>query len=212
MKKIVYSFAAIGLLISCGGSSEENTTTTEQKDTVSQEPAMTEESGVENSFVLESAKVGVFKIGEPLSTLPSELNSREATATISENGENTEHLQHVVFNSLEDVVELVMEKNDAKADEDLVIQEMRVISNYYETNDGIKVGSTVSQLLEKYPDAKLYYLGSRSEIIAETPAYTGVQFVINPVACTKKVSGKKDITLSKSSFNEDARIEYIRVY
>jgi hypothetical protein len=211
MKKLVYSFGVIGLLISCGGSTEE-TTTTENKDTVSQEPVVVEEPAVQNSFVLESEKVGIFQIGHPLSKLPAELNSREATATIAENGENVDHLEHVIFNSLEDVVELVMEKNDAKAKEDLVIQEMRVISNYYETNDGIKVGTTVAQLLEKYSDAKIYYLGSRGEIVAETAKFTGVQFIIDPAGCKKKVSGNRDMTLSKSSFTEDAKISYIRVY
>src|SRR5688572_29036213 len=190
MKKIVYSFGVIGLLISCSGSTDE---TTENKDTVSQEPVVIEEPAVENSFVLESEKVGVFKIGEPLPKLPTELNSRPAKVMVSENGESVEHLEHVIFNSLEDVAELIMEKNDAKAEEDLVIQEMRIITNYYETAEGIKVGTTVAQLLEEYGDSKLYYLGARGEIIAETPRFTGVQFVIDPAGCKKKVSGKKDI-------------------
>ncbi|MBI3136648.1 MAG: hypothetical protein HYZ14_18385 [Bacteroidetes bacterium] len=211
MKKIVYSFGVIGLLVSCGGSTEE-TTASENKDTVSQEPVVMEEPVTENSFVLESGAVGAFKIGEPLSALPDALKNRKATIMVMEDGEEVEHDQHIIFNSLEDVVELVMEKNDAKAEEDLNIQEMKVVSNYYETADGIKVGATVSELVVVYPDIKLYYLGARGEIIGETSAYTGVQFVIDPSGCTKKVSGKKDISLSESNFKDDAKIQYIRVY
>jgi len=212
MKKIVCSFGVIGLLLSCGGSTEETPNPSENKDTVSHEPVVTEEPVVENSFVLESGTVGVFKIGEPLPKLPAELNNRKASVTLIENGESVEHDQHIIFNSLEDVVELTMEKNDGKAEEDLNIQEMRVISNYYETPDVIKVGSTLTELFENYTDAKLYYLGARGEIIVETSVYTGIQFVIDPATCTKKVSGKKDIPLSKSNFTEDAKVQYIRVY
>jgi len=212
MKKLFYSASMIGLLVSCGGSAEETTNTETKKDTVSQEPVVVEEPPVENSFVLESGTVGVFKIGQPFGKLPDELNSRKASIMLNENGEQVEHIQHIVFNSLEDVVEVTMEKNDAQAEEDLVIQEMRVISNYFETADGIKVGSLVSDLTTKYPDAKFFYSGSLGEIVAEVGAYTGIQFIIDPAGCTKKVSGSKDISLSAKSFNAEAKIATVRVY
>ncbi len=212
MKKLFYSASMIGLLVSCGGSAEETTTTETKEDTVSQEPVVVEEPPVENSFVLESGTVGVFKIGETLSRLPQELKSRKSSISVSENGETNEHVQWIIFNSLEDVVEITMENNDTKTEEDLVIQDMRVISNYFETADGIKVGSLVSDLKSKYPDAKFFYSGSLKEIVAEVGAYTGIQFIIDPAGCTKKVSGSKDISLSSKSFNDEAKISTVRVY
>ena len=214
MKKLVYSFGVIGLLISCGGSTEEtaNTPDTANKDTTSQEPTVSEETVVENSFVLESETVGVFKIGEPLSKLPAELSSRKSTTKITKDGVEEEHVQHVIFNSLEDVVELVMEKNDAKAEEDLNVEEMRVISNYYETTDGIKVGSTVGDMIQEWGEARFFYLGASGEMVAESPKYLGVQFVLDKSGYNKKVTGKKDLPLSGSNFKDDTKVQYIRVY
>ena len=212
MKKLFYSASMIGLLVSCGGSAEETTTTETKKDTVSQEPVVVEEPPVENSFVLESGTVGVFKIGETLSRLPEELKSRKSSISVTANGETTEHVQWIIFNSLEDVVEITMENNDAKSEEELVIQDMRVISNYFETADGIKVGSLVSDLTAKSPDAKFFYSGNLGEIVAEVGAYTGIQFIIDPAGCSKKVSGSKDISLTSKSFNAEAKITSVRVY
>lgn len=212
MKNLVCSLFAIALVVSCGSPTEDqNTNSTSNTDTskVIQEP---EPAAVENSFALGSGVVGIFKIGEPVSALPEELNSRASSVTLTTNGITEEHATQVIFNSLEDVVELVLEKNDAKTEHDLHIQEMHVISNYYETSTGIKVGSTVNELLEKYPDCKFSYVGERAHIVAETDAFTGVQFIIDPAGCTKKVSGTKNISLSKSNFSEDAKIKAVRVY
>lgn len=212
MKKLVYSVGVIGFLFACGGSGEEVNTTETPVDTT-QEVIITEEvKAPVNSFILESGVVGVFKIGQPV-TMPVELSSRKSSVTrAGVDGAPQEHLQYVIFNSLEDVAELNMEKNASLHDEDLVIIDMRVISNYYETKDGIKVGSSVTQLTEKYTDTKFRYLGATGEIIGESKSMTGVQFVIDPAGCTKKVTGTKDISLSSKNFSDDAKIKYIRVF
>lgn len=210
MKKLAYSFGFVGLFLSCGAPADE--TTTETKDTTTQVvvPEVVEPEIV-NSFLLESGVVGIFKIGQPIPVLPAELNTRKSTVMVDEDGAQVEHVQHIVFNSLEDVAEITMEKNDEAHEADLAVISMRVISNYYETKDAIKVGTTLTQLMEKYPDTKLWYNGANSEIVAETPAYISVQFIINSDGCTKALKGTKNINLSKSNFNEEAKISSIRV-
>lgn len=211
MKKLVYSIGVIGFLVSCGGPAEEPTTT-ETKDTTKQEAVVVEEPAPENSFLMESGVVGVFKIGQPIGKLPVELSTRKSSVSRTVDGAPQDHLQHIVFNSLEDLAEITMEKNDNLHEEDLVIIDMRILSNYYETKDGIKVGSTVSELTGKYTDTKFRYNGETGEIVGESAGLTGVQFVIDPAGCTKKVSGTKDISLSAKSFTEDAKIKYINVF
>lgn len=211
MKKLVYSIGVIGFLVSCGGPAEEPTNT-ETKDTVKEEVVVVEEPAPENSFLMESGIVGVFKIGQPIGKLPLELSTRKSTVSRIVDGAPQDHVQLIVFNSLEDLAEITMEKNDNLHEDDLVVIDMRVLSNYYETKDGIKVGSTVAELTGKYTDTKFRYNGSTGEIIGESAAQPGVQFVIDPAGCTKKVSGSKDITLSSKNFTEDAKIKFVNVF
>lgn len=195
-------------MISCGGSGEENTSTANDSTKTTQE--VIDEPEIENSFVLESGTVGIFHIGAPISELPEVLNSRVGKVTTQVNGETIEHDAFIIFNSMEDVAELILEADTSKMDEERTIIEMKVISNYYETAEGIKVGSLVAEFGEKYTDASYRYSSTSGEIIAETTARAGVEFIIDPAGCTKKI-GKTDLTLSSSNFNETASIKYIRV-
>lgn len=214
MKKLVYLIGFVGLIASCGAPAEDNTagdkdTTTASAPVIIQE----EEPVVENSFLLETGVVGIFHVGEPMPAMPEELNSRKAIVSLKdETGAMVEHTQYVVFNSLEDIAEVTLENDPGKHDEDLRIQEVRVISNFYETSDGIKIGTPLTTLLEKYPDAEIRYDGLTHDIIAETNSYGNLHFVLDPAACTKSMSGNKDITLQARNFNEDAKIKTIKVY
>lgn len=211
MKKLVYSIGAIGFLVSCGGAAEEPTTS-EPKDTTKEDVIVVEEDPApENSFVLDAGALGVFKIGQPLK-MPVELSNRKATVSRSIDGAPEDHLQYIIFNSLEDVAEITMEKNDNIHEDDLVIIDMRALTSYYETTHDITVGSSVTELVEKYPDVTFRYNGATGEIMGETVALDGVQFVIDPAACTKKLSGTKDITLTVKNFSEEAKIKYINVF
>lgn len=215
MKKFVYLLTASIVFNACGGSEETNPENgNTQKDSLTtQETVVPEVEPVpQNSFLLEPGLVGVFKIGHPLGTLPAELSSRKSAVAMTVKGVTEDHVQYVIFNSLEDVTEIFVEKNDELAEEDLVIIKMRVISNYYETKEGIKVGSSIGELTGKFPDVKFRYNGETGEVMGETKTLDGMQFVINPSYCKKKTSGTKDITLNPSNFTEDAKIEYINVY
>jgi len=209
MKKLAYSFGFVVLFLSCGAPAEEPTT--ETKDTTTQVVVPEVVPEVVNSFLLESGVVGIFKMGQPIPALPAELNTRKSTVMVDEDGTQVERIMHIVFNSLEDVAEITMEKNDAAHESDLTVTSMKVISNYYETKDGIKIGTTLTQLMEKYPDVKLWYNGANSEIVAETTSYISVQFIINTESCTKTLKGTKNINLTASNFNEEAKIKFIRI-
>jgi len=209
MKKLAYSFGFVGLFLSCGSPVDE--TTTETKDTTTQVVVPEVVPEVVNSFLLESGIVGIFKIGQPIPALPAELNTRKSTVMVDEDGTQVEGIMHIVFNSLEDVAEITMEKNDAAHESDLTVTSMKVISNYYETKDGIKIGTTLAQFKEKYPDVKLWYNGAKGEIVAETASFISVQFIIDSESCTKTLKGTKNINLSTSNFTEEAKIQFIRV-
>jgi hypothetical protein len=213
MKKMIYAFGFAGVLVSCGAPAEEPTTENKDTTTTAAEPPVVEEPKIENSFLLEAGVLGIFKIGQPMPELPEELNSRRAIHTITDaQGVTNEHVQYVIFNSLEDVAEITMEHNPSIPEEELVIQEMRAITNYYETKDGIKIGTTVSAMMEKYPDTKIHYSGVTHDIVAEIPEFASVHFVINPSACTKTLKGNKDISLSAKNFNETAAVSQIKLY
>ncbi|MBK9592214.1 MAG: hypothetical protein IPO32_12185 [Crocinitomicaceae bacterium] len=109
-----------------------------------------------------------------------------------------DHVQHIVFNSLEDLAEITMEKNDNIHEDDLVVIDMRVADEHYETKDGIKVGSTVTELTGKYTDTKFRYNGLLKCQHRRINATTGVQFVIDPSGCTKS-SGSKAFHCRKTS-------------
>lgn len=210
MKTLVYSFGFAGLLFSCGSATDE--TTTENKDSLSTEVVVVEEPEVVNSFIIETGTLGIFKIGQPIPKLPEGLSSRKSAQMVNENGEDVEHVMYVIFNSLEDVAEITLARNDSQHEEDLVVIEMRAVSNYYESRDGIKVGTTLSELTEKYPDSKIWYNGESGNIVAETPAFGNTYFIINPASCTKKPKGNKDIRLTKSNFDETAKIDRIKIF
>jgi len=208
MKKLVYSFGFVGLVISCGAPAEEPTTETKDTTAVVVVP---EVPVIENSFVLEAGVVGLFKIGQPMPQLPDVISSRKASVSLNEDGVMVDHLMYVISNELSDIAEIVMVKNDSIHEEDLTVQQMNVISDYYETSDNIKVGVALTTLMEKYPDTKIWYNGATAEIVAETPAYVSVQFIINSTSCTKTLKGTKNINLAASSFSEEAKIASIRV-
>jgi len=210
MKKLVCSFGFVGLFISCSEPADE--TAAEPIDTTTQVvvPEIVEPEII-NSFVLESGTVGLFKIGAPMPKLPTEISSRKATATLTEDGKKVDHVMYVISNSLEDIAEVIMVNDTTIAEEDLTIQEVVVISNYYETSNNVKIGTTLTTFAEKHPDTKVWYNGATGELVAETSAYPEIQFILDPDSSSKKPKGTKNINLSLSSFNEDTKIKTIKV-
>lgn len=211
MNKLVYFTPLLLLNYACGDETQAENNV-EIKDTVKTEEVIVEEPAPVNSFILDIGSVGIFKIGQPFPhKLPTELNSRKANASVNINGVQENHIQYVIFNSLEDVLEVNLENNSTIAEEDLVIINMKVLTGYYETNDGIAVGKTLNSLLEKYPETKLRYDGTMGEVIGETEKLTGITFVISKDGLKKQYSGNKNVSLNASNFNDEAKISAIIV-
>jgi hypothetical protein len=208
----IYSSVAIALL-GCNSAEKTENTGYERTDTLKKETVQAEEPLPENSFLLDAGTVGVFKVGVPFPKLPAELKSRKAyVKRTNPDGLEEEHLQHIIFNSLEDVAEVILEKNDGKTEDQLAIQEIRVISDNFETSEAISVGSSISDITSKYEQAQFTYKAASGDYVMETASMPGVEFVIDPEGCTKKINSSSNVKLSANQFKPDAKIQLIIVH
>jgi hypothetical protein len=211
MKKLAYLVFIIPMCISCGGEAEEETSEEETSEEVVEEEIVEE---VVNSVLIESGSVGIFKIGEAVPTLPEELSLRHFNEVdVNIEGEEMEHKHNVIFNILEDVVELIMDHTSGEHHEDLHIEEMYVLSNYYATEEGITIGTSIEDFTAEFPDYKIWYSRVGNEYVIETEAYRNMYFLLSADDCTKEVSGNKDMEeLKITDFNEEAKIKKIRLF
>lgn len=205
-------------MFSCGGDNEEEQTdsSTETTDTeVVPDEDEVEEVEIINSYIIEPNVVGIFELEHPVpEKLPEGLKMRQfLEESADDKGNLVEHTHNVVFNQLEDVVELIMEKGDGEHHLDKSIEEMYVLSNYYETPEGVSVGNTVEDFREEYEDATIWYDKIHNHYFLETESILGAQFIINELDIAKKAKGSRDMQKLNFSYVKDgAKIEKIRVY
>lgn len=202
-------------LVSCGGSEEEQTEETTNETTTTNEQVEDEVEVIENSYSIESGTVGIFEIGKIVpDPLPEGLKMRQfLEIDVDDEGVKTEHTHNVVFNTLEDIVELIMEKDTEEHHEDKAIEEMMVLSNYYETPEGVVVGTTIEEFEEIYPDMTVWYDGVHKRYHLETGSITGAQFIFNELDIVKQAKGSKDFQeIDASYIKEGAKIEKIRIH
>lgn len=213
MKALVLSLLAIPLFYSCGGGEEVNSedSSNEQQDTVVQEIV---EEEVVNKYIIGTDVVGIFIIGNQVPALPGELKLREFTTTdLDDEGKEAEHRHNMIFNQLEDCVELIMDQGSGEHHEDRLIEEMIVISNYYETADSVSVGSTIEELNSIYAGTKFWYSAIHDRYFCETADMERVQFIIDPKMANRKPGGSGNrIAMSMNDFKAGAEIVKIRVH
>jgi len=200
-------------LVSCNGEPSE----TEENENEEADSTLTVEEPkdpeVVNSFIIEPYNCGIFTIGEVVPALPSELKSRAGTRTVHEEDEDVTYDLNVIFNSLEDLVDLQLENNDALSYEDKAVDEMFVHSNYYETEKGIAVGSTIFDCDVAYPDNKIWYSANTEKFILESPEMENVQFVIDPASFNGEIDNSKDEqVLDAAQFENEAKIIEIHLF
>jgi len=214
MKRLL--IVAIALtMVACGGSeTEEESTDTNIESTESTEESdeSTEEALVhENTPDIAPGSAGMFEIGAKVPGLPEDLSSRVGTAPAGDEGGEIRTV--VVYNHFEDMIDLHMEDNPDAHVEDLHIVEMMIHSDYYKTDDGIGVGTTIEHFAEVYPDYNLWYTYISDRYILETEVLIGIQFLLDFHDCKITPKGDSDMeTLELSDFKEGAKIQAIRVY
>lgn len=212
MRLLSLSLISLIILGSCGGDNHEENTE-ETTDTSTMVTEVTEEPEIINSILIEPYHVGIFSIGQIVPTLPEELKSRKGNLTVSDEGEETTYELCIIFNNLEDLVDLQLEENANLHYEDKTVTEMIVHSNYYETSAGIHVGSTIQDFIEAYPDYTIWYTYISDRYVMETPALENVQFMLDGNDYLKQPKGDSDMEiLDQANFAGDADIKSIRVY
>ncbi|MFT4600527.1 MAG: hypothetical protein ACI857_000701 [Arenicella sp.] len=214
MSKSYLLITPLFFMFSCG-SAEEGDSEVSAEDVVTEEVIVEEVPEVINSFLLETKAAGIFIIGEEVPDLPDGLKMRHfVEAELSEEGPGEELTHNVIFNQLEDVVELIMDHQMSEEHhEDKDILEMWVLSNYYETADAISVGSTIEEFEAAYPDAKVWYTYVSDRFILETEALPDVQFLLNAGDYMKTPKGNSDMEMMRlEDFEVGSKIVKIRMY
>jgi hypothetical protein len=210
MKVLVRSFLIIPFLFACGGEEVEEETNSEETEIVTEETTEVEE--VVNKFDIRPGVVGIFEIGSQVPSLPEELKIRQFTEMdVNDEGKEEEHTHNVVFTQLEDVLDLMMDQGSGEHHEDRLIQEMIILSNYYETAEEVKVGSTIEDFDYTYPENDFWYSPAHDWFFCETTSLEGVQFIIDAESVKKKPQGTSNVAMSMSDFKAGAKIIKIRV-
>lgn len=214
MKVFQFSILCIPLFFSCGGSDEVEEKTSDPITSERIEVVEEVEEEVVNKITIETGIVGVFNVNQTVpEVLPDELKMRQFLETdVDDEGNSVEHTHNVVFTYLEDVVELIMEKGD-EHHVDKRIEEMWVLTNYYETAKGITVGSTVTEFNQEYEAASLWYDGVHDRFYLECDELVGVHFILKNDDAKKKCSTSKEFKeVDFSYFDDEAKIAKIRVF
>ena len=152
MKSIEYILIlvmAMIVLTSCDKEETANTINIE-RETVDQTVSENSEweIGSEHSRLIQTMQVGHFRIGETVpENSPSDLMMRRFLEDdLNYEGQEITHVHNVLFNQIEDVLELIMERTETAYHEDKLIEEMVVLSDYFKTAEGISIGSTCGRI------------------------------------------------------------------
>ena len=208
--KIILPIIALAFF-SCGGESHDTEEDENNSDSTSTTSInTTEEPEVVNSYLIKPYQVGIFTVGEVVPQLPGELKSRSGAVG---GDEGAEIELNIIFNNLEDLVDLYLEDNPSLHFEDKAVTEMLVHSNYYETEKGIHVGSTIHDFAVTYPDHQIWYSYISDRYVMDSPELENVQFILDGDDYLKEPKGDSDMEiLDQADFNVDAEIKAIRVY
>lgn len=215
MKKLALFIPILLFIYSCGDSTESETEETSEVVEIDSSSAPQEEpEPIINSITIEENTVGIFKIGEQVpERLPEELSMRQFIEEVEVNGKTIEQTHNVIFNALEDVVELFMDQGTGEHHTDMLIEEMWVLSNYYETSEQIHVGSTIHDFEGAYPNIKGWYAPDIDKFFVDTEDLLGAQFIVDDKSVDRaKPNGNTVVPVAISAFDQQAEIVKIRLY
>ncbi len=207
IRQLVFFSVAISI-VGCSGKKEKNIAV--KAPTVKSEPAKI--SNAWRSFNVSTLKVdsngiGKFNIGHVFPSQFAPLKRQERKIVKNTEGGTESAVVDVITS--EGKTLFMVNKNATKS-----IEEITVYSPEIKTSSGIGVGSTISQLLATYPDAKVWYTNVSDQVVLESPSLSNIQFVLDKKGYkTESISYSSDIEhLNTSDFKTDTSIKSIRVF
>jgi hypothetical protein len=153
-------------------------------------------------------KVGIFKIGD---SVPSQDSLSKMGYTVTETTYTPEGMPqklYVVSKGGKQILTFQLSPNTS------AINDIRIESPEFTTNQGISVGSTISDFIKEYPQYRLWYTTEEGEKFILNTAkdnptlqfFLGREDLVNPKANFYKTE------IKTSDFKTDAKISNIRVY
>jgi hypothetical protein len=168
----------------------------------------------EEKYLILDGQAGPFRIGDeipgPATMMKYQMRVEQKTRH-TEEGPVTETVTIIGENN-DDLLWLKPGILTGTATYNSTISEIQIVSPKYKTDQGIGIGSTVSDFLEAYPEARLWYTYVSDMYVIETDDVK-VQFVLSEADFT---GVKPEVTseiseLQTSDFKADAQIKYIRI-
>lgn len=208
MKILKQSIVLSGLIIifSCTNKKEKSSGETVKKVTA------TKMSNAWRSFNISTLKItekgiGKFKIGE---IFPSQFSplKREEKTVIKKTEEGKETVKTNIITSEGQILFAV------ENDDDKYAKEIMVYTPEIKTVSGLGVGSTLSNIIKIYPDAKVWYTYISDRVVLESLSMPNTQFIIDKKGYKKGAisynSDKEDLSLEH--FDVDTKVKVVRVY
>ena len=90
-----------------------------------------------------------------------------------------------------------------------------LLSDDFETEKGIKIGSTIEDFAKAYPDYKIWYTYVSGKYVIETPTLPDVQFILDPLSFTgdENMLNESDmIELNMGYMDKNGKITTIKVF
>lgn len=205
MKQFIQLFIAATIVVfaSCGGS-ESKTENSEKELTETEKLAEANKGLNDKVFKITTAGAEILneegKIADMFKQPPFRLKMK--SKKVMQEGEEVSVRSTKIF------------KNDTE----IAIKyegEIDLLTNDFQTEKGIGVGSTIEEFVAAYPDYKIWYTYVSNKYVIETPGLPEVEFILDPLSFIgdENVLNESDmVTLTMGQMNVKAKITTIKVF
>ena len=158
-----------------------------------------------NKYLITEKGVGDFVLGERIPAA----EGFEITEEIWSGGEGEDETVYVVSEKGEKALEIMPDYP-----EETVIFEIMIFSDGFHTEEGIKVGAALEDLVRAYPQYSLWYTYISDMFVFDAEGRSGTQFLLDG----ESFAGKQDlysgdsVQLSLEDFKPGTKITSIRIY
>ena len=159
-----------------------------------------------DKYLITEKGVGDFVLGE---RIPASAEGFEITEEKQPGGEGEDETVYVVSEKGEKALELMPDYPD-----DTKIFQIMIFSDGFHTEEGIKVGASLEDLVEAYRQYSLWYTYIGDMYVFEVEGRSGTQFLLD----SESFVGKQDlysgdsVALSLEDFKSATKITSIRIY